>query len=79
MTTTRMPRGKRPHLPDIGGNQGRAKLKLVEGSLDRHLRDMRNTSGFGELLLASGAVEGPVKPLKPGLRRRFWAWLRRVL
>lgn len=53
-------------------------MKLTEASLDRQIAAKRNTLSLGDLLLSTGAAEGPFRNPQP-FTRGFWTHVKRAL
>jgi hypothetical protein len=73
---------KRPYIPWGCDQQGR--IKLTEAHLDRRIAEKLETRGMADLLLSSGAIEGPYRHTHPVTRwslalRRFHRALLAVL
>jgi hypothetical protein len=66
----------RPYIPLGCTEQGRVTpTRLTKAHLDRRIAKKQETRGLPELLLSSGAAEGPYRRT----RRSLVAWLRMVL
>lgn len=63
------PRLRRPYIPMGVTQQGRlTPTKLCEAHPDRRIAEKMETRGLADLLLSSGAVEGPFKRTHPVTR-----------
>lgn len=69
---------KRPYIPLGCTQQGRlVPTKLTGRHLDLQIAAKNETRPMGELLLASGAVEGPYKRTRPAVS--LWQRIKRDL
>jgi hypothetical protein len=69
---------RRPYIPLGCTQQGRlVSTKLTERHLQLRITDKQERRALGDLLLASGAVEGPFRRTRPALS--LWQRIQREL